>query len=272
MVVVKYLLKFLAVLLLFIEIDCDENDIESRVVDGQLVPIRRFPHVAFLRIVLPYGEENVCGGSIVNQFLLVTAAHCMDFVNLRRDSIWAYVGHENIDEINIIRSVKKKYIHEDYDPFLNTPISDIALLLLKEALPLHKTIQRILINIQFPSSKFVTEGYLAGWGLVDEVNETPTMWLRSITQELLDPRFCYRILNGRIPGTFCGGSKHANRPRPAMGDSGSGLISKHRELLGVMSVKSAKSPSVAFYTNVTSFYSWLVKTAQEALQSTCGHL
>lgn len=71
---------------------------EPYVVGGDYANIDQFPHSVYL-----YAENNgeawICGASILNQMILLTAAHCL--VDCLNDwSIKAYAGSANVNKVS----------------------------------------------------------------------------------------------------------------------------------------------------------------------------
>lgn len=54
---------------------CDAENLNSsaRIVGGDFAEKNQFPH----QVAIIYKEKLICGGSILNPFWVVTAAHCM---------------------------------------------------------------------------------------------------------------------------------------------------------------------------------------------------
>lgn len=61
---------------LFLEHKPDED--VDRIVGGQVAPPNAFPHQVGLGLTTTTGQQSWCGGSIISERFIVTAAHCMD--------------------------------------------------------------------------------------------------------------------------------------------------------------------------------------------------
>lgn len=137
-----------------------QHYLEPRVVNGQRVSITNFAHSAFLSIA---AENNsfVCGASVLNQNMLLTAAHCIDTCDLNCRNAAAFFGNENKRE-GLKFNIAAIKIHEKYN---TTKINnDIGLLLLEGELVLNKFVMRVVLMRRPPVT---TIGVVAGWGLID---------------------------------------------------------------------------------------------------------
>jgi len=112
-----------------------------------------------------YYYRQFCGGTIINQSWILTAAHCTE--NKTADGIAIVAGTYNLTtSMGELRNVKAIYEHEDYDPSIL--MHDIALLELEEPLELSDSVEIILpANTDDP----LEDGQmysLAGWGALEE--------------------------------------------------------------------------------------------------------
>ncbi|VVC99125.1 unnamed protein product, partial [Leptidea sinapis] len=133
---------------------------EPFVVNGNKVEYEdEFPHAVFIAVINPNGAFG-CGSSMLNQKILLTAAHCIDYYD-EIDYINAFAG-----SLRRYRGIKIRVlaftIHEKFSSALMG--NDIALALLKENLPLGDHVARVSIQRSLPNEHF---GYIAGWGLTN---------------------------------------------------------------------------------------------------------
>ncbi|XP_045457866.1 transmembrane protease serine 11D-like [Melitaea cinxia] len=228
---------------------------EGRVVDGSRSDIRRHPYSAFIMIA----ESNtafICGSSIVNQKLLLTAAHCFD--DLNENSVGtASVGHTDKRKGFVINMSTVK-IHPHYNPI--KIVNDIALVGLVQALKFSDTVKRVALAHDNPPKN--TIAVLAGWGIVNEKPIKSTNVLHETEQKVWTRQDCMNFMK-KIPlGTFCGGEV-AYGGYAALGDSGSPLVVNNFLQIGLVSFKKLHiSTSVIIYTDVSYFYDWIVENAR----------
>ncbi|XP_050670440.1 chymotrypsin-like [Leptidea sinapis] len=234
---------------------------EPFVVNGNKVEYEdEFPHAVFIAVINPNGAFG-CGSSMLNQKILLTAAHCIDYYD-EIDYINAFAG-----SLRRYRGIKIRVlaftIHEKFSSALMG--NDIALALLKENLPLGDHVARVSIQRSLPNEHF---GYIAGWGLTNEIKKKRTAWLHSTRQTIWLANECRYEM--RVPiGCICGGDLDAEN-YPSYGDSGSALVVKDYIQVGIVSYKNAaQSRSLSVYTDVSYFYEWIKSNSRKLY---CGNV
>ena len=100
----------------------------GKIVGGETVRRISWPWVVSLSIPI----KLLCGGTIISESWIITAAHCVQGVSISR--ITVYAGSNRRWSGKQQRQILRKIIHPDYDSTLYT--HDIALLELKEPLDL----------------------------------------------------------------------------------------------------------------------------------------
>ncbi|XP_039764467.1 hypodermin-B-like [Pararge aegeria] len=228
---------------------------EARVVNGILTNIQIHPHSVFL-FMRELDDGHVCGGSIVNQRVILSAAHCFEGIT-KLGVITANVGssHSYKGLKFLVKSVR---VHQKYDTI--KIINDIALAGLENSIVFGLNTKRIVIAKQKSNEGMAK---LAGWGVVQEY---PRYEYSNYLHEVLVPfmsREKCKILYERIDkGTFCGGRINAVS-HPSVGDSGSPLVFKNYTQIGLVSYKNNQiSKSMIIYTDVPYYYNWIVENAR----------
>ncbi|XP_026726794.1 trypsin delta-like [Trichoplusia ni] len=138
--------------------------LEPIVVGGSFAHISHFPHSVFMSVHCL--EENdielswICGGSILNQVITLTAAHCLYGCN-QNSTVSVGVGHVHKD-YGDHTTVHSYFIHEDYDVTL--AINDIALVRLNTKLKFSENVKRIILMKHPP---YHEKAQIAGWGITN---------------------------------------------------------------------------------------------------------
>ncbi|CAH4012602.1 unnamed protein product [Pieris brassicae] len=225
---------------------------EGFVVGGEYAQIAQYPHSVFLDIYC--GDSYICGGSLVTNQLVLTAAHCLSSCqSVRRDHIIIKYGHEVIDRMRT-QSVRKFVKHRHYND--DTLVFDIAMVMARNAMQLGRFVKRVALMSKYP--KQPSAGYIAGWGVINSEQEESVV-LKATVQKFQPNNVC--SLLGRLPvGTYCAGPI-TGRGAPDQGDSGSAFVIQGYIQIGIVSYKNPRY-SLVVYTNTTYHYDWILRTAK----------
>lgn len=144
--------------------DNNEKKFEGFVVGGKFAKIQDFPHSAFLAIscLKRNYEDFTCGSSILNQWILLTAAHCLESCRSGTRVI-ASVGSAKKTK-GTFYSVAKFANHKKYDGDLMK--NDISLVMLASHLVFSNTVKRIQLT---QVGIYSEPAMLAGWGVTNVI-------------------------------------------------------------------------------------------------------
>ena len=139
-----------------------ECQIEPFMVGGRVPDMKYFPYSVFMYIKC-FEEDSeksftwICGASIVNEMIMLTAAHCI-YGCARRSTFTVSVGHVH-KEKGFGATIHTFYIHHKYSDSHTS--YDIALTRTKRPLRFGKFVQRIAFMEDPP---YFDEAQVAGWG------------------------------------------------------------------------------------------------------------
>ncbi|XP_058127650.1 trypsin alpha-3-like [Anopheles ziemanni] len=204
----------------------------SRIIGGFVAPADSTRHQVSLRLKAyedrGFGRGHICGGSLIKQSLVLTAAHCLvdDGFTFPASLFVVVGGHtERLVQTDntFISDIAKLIVHEKYDEELFT--NDIALLHLTTAVPsAHPTLQPITRVTQTP--EVGTACQVTGWGTTVSGVPGSTANLMAVNITIIDTTVCNATnsYNGEImPGMLCAGQLEGGKDS-CQGDSGGPLV------------------------------------------------
>jgi trypsin len=222
-----------------------------RIVGGEPTDIKQHPWQVALTI-----GNNLCGGSIVAQKWVLTAAHCVkpspklsevkvksDATDYTRGGTWT--------------AIEKIVVHESYNPFTNE--HDLALIKLKAA-----TAGRVIpLASEAPPMPNSQPLEVTGWGRTAEGGNPSTSLLKA-SVPYVDNVACNvaTAYNGSIKsGMLCAGYRDGGVDS-CQGDSGGPLVLRTTDgpvLVGVVSYGEgcARKLKYGVYTRVSSYRDWI---------------
>ncbi|XP_036357275.1 MAM and LDL-receptor class A domain-containing protein 2-like isoform X2 [Octopus sinensis] len=203
------------------------------------------------------GSQLICTGVIINSHYVLTAAHCLIYVDKYDYSIRVGSVKKNQGtKYNVFQSLK----HEQYDS--NNFNNDIGLIYIKSKIKMSANVQPICLP-ENPAPKD-KECYVTGWGM-NEKGTYPTT-LHETKVYLLEDSFCKKYYSRIGNATFCANHREDNQPTCYV-DSGGPLACRDTYgnwvIYGITSFGKSEctgpDSSPAAFTDVSKLVMWIEK-------------
>ncbi|OEF64069.1 serine endopeptidase [Enterovibrio norvegicus] len=256
---------------------------EARVVGGSDATISQAPWQAFVRI-----GNNFCGGVIISDFWILTAAHCLDtagsddpFSLASASSVTVYTGTAetfNANFSDFLSEVDAVYVHGGYSK--DSLENDIALVKLSSSV--HANASSVVLadtsvqaNVDATGNQGLGDLRLSGWGFTDTGRTTSTNTLQIASLSTVLDSTCASAWGATVSGVssyqnkfFCAQESNVGA---CNGDSGGPLIwmdpnrasdaDNGATLVGIVSfgvnAQCASSTFPDVYTQVSNYSDWI---------------
>ena len=202
-------------------------------------------------------NKGFCGGSIISEYWVVTAGHCIIF---SENMVTIRAGSDKKGSGGSIHKVAKVIKYKNFKTNrYGIPINDMALIRVESPFILDGSRQPIAL---FEEGEEATDGsnsIITGWGAL-QLGGRPSEILQIINIPIVSKTVCqeaYSNFGGIPPGQIC--AAHPIGEKDAcQGDSG-GPLAINGKLAGVVSWGNgcAKPGYPGVYTEIASFRKWI---------------
>nr|XP_016994956.2 serine protease SP24D [Drosophila takahashii] len=231
----------------------NETEIEPRIVGGTKAKEGQFPHQISLRL----RDEHYCGGVIISNNYVITAAHCVKHGNdVPPADLWSIqAGSLLLSSGGVRIPVAEVIVHPEYK---TDGSFDLALLRLQNSLTFDSNIAAIPLATEDPAVGCSVD--ISGWGKVSEKGALSDSLLYVKTTHLSRERcrWWYR----RLPETMiC--LVHPSNKGACFGDSG-GPATYNGKVVGLASLLLTGGCGRAGpdgYQKISTLRSWIVEKA-----------
>ncbi|XP_050027683.3 coagulation factor IX-like [Dermacentor andersoni] len=253
-------------------LDSDGDDDGGKVVGGKEAKKGSHPWQVLFR--LPDSPAH-CGGALLNEHWVLTAAHCFELLgkDAQSSQLQVLLGKHNqfaSEPHQLAVRIEKVLTHPDYDS--DSQDADVALVKLDSDVEFSDYVRPVALgDPDFVEKEFFSKpdvhGVVSGWGRTDEADhskvlqeirvpiKTAVVCKASTELEVTDNMFCAGYSKGRTHRDTC------------EGDSGSPFVGESNGKFYVVGIVSFGEQSClskgkyGFYAKVHKFTPWIRKTA-----------
>jgi len=231
----------------------------TKIVGGEEVTPFSKPYQASIQST---NGAHFCGGSIIGEDLILTAAHCMEGVNGESPNMQVRVGaHSLTDGSGEAIKVITAYTNQEYPNLAK----DVAVLKLEKKITNKNTAIIKLADQDFFNKNIKDKSPLvvSGWGTLSSGGQMPDK-LMAVTVPFVTNEVCNssEAYNGQIQDTeICAGIKEGGKDS-CQGDSGGPLVYTHNNEFYQVGVVSwgegcADANKYGVYGNVATLKGWI---------------
>ncbi|ALC42080.1 CG34458 [Drosophila busckii] len=226
----------------------------TRIIGGQFAAPAQFPH----QVSLQLKGRHTCGGSLISENFIVTAAHCT--IGQSPSQMRAIVGTNDLGAGNgQTLDIAQLIIHPQYNP--QSQDFDMSLIRLATPAKLGAAVQTIQLAAADANYAADTLATISGFGAINQNLQLPNR-LKYAQVQLWSRDFCNaQNIPGLTDRMVCAGHP-SGQVSSCQGDSG-GPLTVDGKLFGVVSwgFGCGAKGRPAMYTYVGALRSWIKQNA-----------
>ncbi|XP_070075015.1 trypsin eta isoform X2 [Drosophila takahashii] len=241
--------------------------IEPKIVGGSATYIEQVPYQVSIRLTAndrkSYGSGHLCGGVVISQRLVATAAHCVYIAEQKKYRtagefvlVMGSTYLKNSTDLTLEYYLQQLIPHENYNS--DSLTNDIALMFINGYIPWNwPTVKALALNSQLVATS--TDCLISGWGLLQQNGILSSNTLQSATVPIVSYATC-RVSYGTVPTSQVCAGYWTGGVDACQGDSG-GPMSCNGKLAGIVSYGAgcAQAGYPGVYTNVSYYNDWIVQ-------------
>jgi len=242
----------------------DKISLDTKIVNGR--PSRRgqFPHQALIYIFFQSGRPASCGGSLINDQWVLTAAHCLRNAVEFEVHLGALRVNNTLESGRQIIRTSESVIHPLYFPLI--VLNDIGLIKLSRPVRFSNTVRPVQLPRQLDS--YIDVNVTAsGFGLMNTTDTSLAPVLQFATMTTITNRECRSVFGFLLIRRTVICARGPRAESTCNGDSGGPLVrTSDNTLVGITSFGSAKGCHLGYpsgYTRVIPYLPWISEVTGE---------
>uniref|UniRef100_E1BLW6 Serine protease 55 n=2 Tax=Bos TaxID=9903 RepID=E1BLW6_BOVIN len=235
----------------------------SRITGGIEAGVGEFPW----QVSIQARNEHFCGGAILNEWWIITAAHCFYPEQLPPTDLRVVLGTNSLTSPSLeIKGVTTIIRHKDFQRV--SMDNDIALLMLDNPITFNELKEPICLPMQ-PGLSQWHKCWVAGWGQVKSgTSQLSISWLLKAPMTIMNWDKCFKEFPKLTKNMLCAGYENESYDS-CQGDSGGPLActqesGKKWYHVGIISWGRScglkNTPGI--YTLLENYHSWIKKVTE----------